>query len=462
MFEFIGRENEIRDINDRIQSDHSELILLYGRRHVGKTELIRHCLLNSDHRSVYYMCRQVKEKQLINGLSEEIHFLTDLSGQYFRSFEDALRYLFELGKKEKIIVALDEYPNARQMIEGLDSQIQALMDEYKFTSQTKLILSGSYIDIMKSIKSPKSPLYGRITLSIDLKQMDYYESSLFYPSFSASDKVALYSVLGGMPLYNSLVREDLSVKENIISLIASRNARLEDEIDLFLKAELSKLENANSIFSAMASGHFKYNEIMEEADISSTGVMSELITKLINMEAVRKEFPINKENDKSKSRYYIDDNLARFYFHFIHKNLSALQIMNSEAFYQRFIETEFNEHYVPKIFEDICRQFLIRLNINGKIDPVIEKIGKYYYDDPITHKNGEFDIVTKDALGYSFYEAKYKTQPVTYGMIQKEVAQVNQTGLSCHRYGFFSKSGFKGDIPKEIVCYTLKELYQAQ
>lgn len=460
MFEFIGRESEIKDIKGRIQSDHFELILLYGRRHVGKTELIRHCLFNTEHRSVYYMCRQVKEKQLINGLSEAIHSLTDMSGQYFRSFEDALRYLFELGKKEKIIVALDEYPNARQMIEGLDSQIQALADEYKFKSQLKLILSGSYIDIMKSIKAQKSPLYGRITLSIDLKQMDYYESSMFYPSFSDTDKVALYSVLGGMPLYNSLVREDLSVKENIISLIASRNARLEDEIDLFLKAELSKLENANSIFSAMASGYFKYNEIMEEADISSTGVMSELITKLINMEAVRKEFPINKEKDKSKSRYYIDDNLARFYFHFIHRNLSALQIMSSEAFYQRFIEEEFNEHYVPKVFEDICRQYLIRMNINGEFDPVIEKIGKYYYDDPVGHKNGEFDIVTKDALGYSFYDAKYKTQPVTYGMIQKEIAQVNQTGLSCHRYGFFSKAGFKGDIPKEIVCYTLEEIYR--
>ena len=158
MFEFIGRESEIKDIKGRIQSDHFELILLYGRRHVGKTELVRHCLFNTEHRSVYYMCRQVKEKQLINGLSEAIHSLTDMSGQYFRSFEDALRYLFELGKKEKIIVALDEYPNARQMIEGLDSQIQALADEYKFKSQLKLILSGSYIDIMKSIKAQKSPL----------------------------------------------------------------------------------------------------------------------------------------------------------------------------------------------------------------------------------------------------------------------------------------------------------------
>ena len=76
--------------------------------------------------------------------------------------------------------------------------------------------------------------------------------------------------------------------------------------------------------------------------------------------------------------------------------------------YRRFIEPDFNEHYVPEVFEDICRQYLIRLNMNGEIDPVIEKISKYYYDDPINHKNGEFDIVTEDEHGYAFYEAKYK------------------------------------------------------
>lgn len=460
MNRFIARENEIDRITSALNSNHFELILVYGRRHIGKTELIRHCCEKNKEKTVYYMCRQVKEKQLTDGLTEVIHSETGLSGQYFRSFEDALRYLFEAGRNEKITVVLDEYPYARQMIEGLDSHIQALADEYKFTSRIKLILSGSYIDVMKSIKSQKAPLYGRITLSIDLKQMDYYESSLFYPSFTESEKVSLYSVFGGIPLYNSLIREDLSVKDNIISLIASKDARLEDEIDMFLRAELSKIENANSLFSAMASGLIKYNEIMKEADISSTGVMSELVSKLIRMEVVRKEFPINRENDKTKSRYYINDNLAKFYFRYISRNISALQIMNSNMFYKRFVESDFNEHYVPEIFEEICRQYLIRRNLNGLIDPVIEKIGKYYYDDPVNHKNGEFDIVTLDELGYAFYEAKYKSHPVTAGMIQKEILQVSQCGLLCHRYGFFSRSGFKGEIPDHIICYTLEDLYK--
>jgi AAA+ ATPase superfamily predicted ATPase len=461
MEKFIARKEEISRISSALSSDHFELILVYGRRHVGKTELIRHCLNQFEGRKIYYMCRQVREKQLTDDLRDAIHSVTDLSGQYFRSFSDSLRYLFELGTIEPLTVVLDEYPNARQMIEGLDSTLQSLADEYKFRSGIKLILSGSYIDVMKSLKSKKAPLYGRITLSIDLKQMDYYDSSLFYPSFTEEEKVALYSVFGGMPLYNSLIREDLSVKDNIISLIASKNARLEDEIDMFLKTELSKIENANSLFTAMAAGIRQYNEIMEAADISSTGVMSELIKKLTGMEAVRKEFPINKENDKTKSRYFINDNLAQFYFKYIASHQSALQIMNSDAFFKRFIESDFYEHFVPKAFEDICRQYLIRMNLNGNIDPVIEKIGKFYYDNPSEHKNGEFDIVTLDEKGYVFYEAKFKSQPVTSGMIQKEILQVNATTLNCYKYGFFSKSGYKGKIPNDIIRYTIQDLYTA-
>ena len=114
---------------------------------------------------------------------------------------------------------------------------------------------------------------------------------------------------------------------------------------------------------------------------------------------------------------------------------------------------------MPAMFAVACKQFLIRKNIAGEIDPLINEIGKYYYDNPKEHKNGEFDIVTKDDRGYIFYEAKYKNQPVTSGMIQKEIMQVNETSLNSYRYGFFSKSGFAEGVPEDIITYTLDDLY---
>ena len=116
--------------------------------------------------------------------------------------------------------------------------------------------------------------------------------------------------------------------------------------------------------------------------------------------------------------------------------------------------------HVPKIFENICKQYLIRQNRKGALDEVFEKIGKYYYDDPIERKNGEFDIVTQDDHGYIFYEAKFRKDPVTESMIQNEIRQVNQTGLNCYKYGFFSRSGFLCKPAENLILIDLKELYE--
>ena len=458
---FLAREKEVQKLKSALEKPDYELILVYGRRHVGKTELIKHTCGLSELPVVYYMCRQINEKKLTDELTAAIDNVFPLEGQMFRSFEDALRFMYKKGQKEPAVLVLDEYPNARREIEGLDTMLQSLSDEYKGHTKLKVILSGSYIDVMKSLKGSDEPLYGRITLSIDLKQMDYFDSARFYPSFKDTEKVELYSVFGGVPLYNSLIRSDLSVKENIINLIASPDARLSDEIDSFLKTGLSKIANANSVFDAMATGEINYSEIQKKANIESTGVMNDLIHKLIGMEVVRKEYPINKENDRSKSHYYINDNFSRFYYRYIARRISQMSIMDPDVFFDRFIKPDFEEHYVPKSFEEICKQFLIRKNITGDINPVIEKIGKYYYDDVANHTNGEFDIVTYDEKGYSFYEAKYKSRPVTDGTVQKEIQQVQTTNLNCYQYGFFSKSGFADNVSDTLIKFTLKDIYKS-
>ena len=136
-----------------------------------------------------------------------------------------------------------------------------------------------------------------------------------------------------------------------------------------------------------------------------------------------------------------------------------MNIMDPDVFYDRYIADEFESKYVPQIFERICKQYLIRKNRKGLMDDVFEKIGKYYYDDPVQRKNGEFDIVTLDDRGYIFYEAKFRKDPITESMIQNEIRQVRQTGLDCYKYGFFSKSGFLCEQAEDRILIELDELY---
>lgn len=289
--------------------------------------------------------------------------------------------------------------------------------------------------------------------------MDYYESSMFYPNYSAEDKVRIYSVFGGVPYYNRLIDDSKSAQENIIDLIASDGARLENEVSMYLNAELSKMTNANEVFEALARGYSKYSDILSQSHVSSGPTLADILDKLIRMKVVKKTSPINATNNKKKASYYICDNLSLFYYRYIFKYSSQMKIMDSKVFYKKYIDKDFEEHYVPHIFEDICKQYLIRKNKAGEIDPIIENIGKYYYNDPKQHKNGVFDIVTEDEIGYIFYEVKFRKKQINDEIIQEEIKQVQATGLNCYKYVFFSRSGFDCQQNNQVECIELNELF---
>lgn len=456
---FIGREEQLKKLDRVINTDELTFSLIYGRRRVGKSELVKQAVKRNNVKSFYYECKQVSEAGNAAGLGEIVSEIMGLPKLGFSDIEAVLKYIFELSVKEKIILVLDEYPYLRENIKGMDSILQSLVDKYKDTSKITLIILGSYVEVMRSLLEHSNPLYGRVDLTIDLKQMDYYESAYFYPNFSVEDKVRIYSVFGGIPYYNRLIDDSKSVKDNIIELIASSGARLENEVSMYLNAEISKITNANEVFEALSRGYTRYSDILSQSHVSSGPTLVDVLDKLMRMEVVVKTAPINDGNNKKKAGYYISDNLSLFYYRYIFKYSSQMKIMDSEVFYKKYIETDFEEHYVPHIFETICSQYLIRMNRLGNIEPVFEKIGKYYYDNPVEHTNGEFDVVTEDENGYIFYEVKFKKTPVTDEIIEKEINQVEATGLNCYKYVFISRSGFSCQQREKIKLIELNELY---
>ena len=459
---FLGREKELKLITNFLNSNKNNAALVYGRRRVGKTELLKHCLNQILTTSIYYECKETSEQNNVESFSEIISETFGLPPLAFNSFEATLAFLYKQSSEKKIVLIIDEYPYIRNVVKGLDSIIQSFVDNYKSNSKLKLILCGSYVEIMKSLLEEKSPLYGRFDLVMHLKAMDYYESSLFYKGFSNEDKIRLYSVFGGIPYYNRLIDSSKSVKQNIIDLIASPNSRFENEVQMYLKSEISKMINAYEVFEALAKGNVRFSDILSQSKVSSSPTLVDILEKLIKMDVVTKEFPINDEKNRKKAGYYVSDKLTLFYFKYIYRNLSRLAVMDSHIFYEKFIKKDFEEHYVPKTFEQVCKQFLIRKNSLGKLEDSFEKIGKYYYDDSVNHKNGEFDIVTESDSSYIFYEAKFKDEKLDRNLIYTEIKQVNDTGLVCKKYGFFSKSGYKEIDDKyktQLILYSIEDLF---
>lgn len=456
---FIGRKEELKKLNKVISSEEMSFALIYGRRRVGKSELVNQAIARSKVKKLYYECKQVAQESNVNGLSEIVSETLGLPKLGFTDIESLLNYIFEFSTKEKMVLVLDEYPYLRESVKGMDSILQAVIDKYRKTSKLTLIILGSYVEVMHSLLEHENPLYGRVDLTINLKQMDYYESSFFYPNYSAEDKVRIYSVFGGIPYYNRLIDDSKSVKENILSLIASPGARLENEVSMYLNAELSKIVNANEVFEALARGFSKYSDILSQSHVSSGPTLVDVLDKLISMEVVVKTAPINDSANKKKIGYYICDNLSLFYYRYIFRYSSQMNIMDSDVFYKKYIEKDFEEYFVPHVFENICRQYLVRKNKAGEIEPVIENIGKYYYDNPTERTNGEFDIVTEDERGYVFYEVKFRKKPVSDEMINEEIKQVKATGLDCYKYAFFSRSGFNCEKRENVALIAIEEIF---
>ena len=460
---FFGRKENIKAISKFFDSDKDAAALIYGRRRVGKTELIKHCLKKSNTTSIYYECKETSEVNNVKSFSEIIAETFGLPPLAFDSFEASLAYLYKHSVEHEIIVVIDEYPYIRKVVEGLDSIIQSFIDNNKSISKLKLILCGSYVETMKSLLSEKNPLFGRFDLVMNLKAMDYYESALFYENFSDEDKVRLYSVFGGIPYYNRRIDSSKTVKQNIIDLIASSGSRFENEVQMHLKSEISKMQNAYEVFEALAKGFVRFKDILSQSQVSSSPTLADVLDKLVNMDIVVKESPINDDNNKKKAGYYISDQLTLFYFKYIYRNLSRIAVMDPEVFYDKFIEADFEEHYVPQAFKQVCKQFLIRKNRSGELADFFERIGKYWYDDPVNHKNGEFDVVTENDNSYIFYEAKFRDGKLDTNLIWNEIQQVNKTGLVCSKYGFFSKSGYKKidqSHMNQLILFTLEDVYR--
>ena len=452
---FVGREEELNILNKVLKSAKNQNILMYGRRRVGKTELISEVI--KDKNAIYF---EASEDIAAN----DIERLSLLIGEYYKlplSFKDireALVFLFEKGIQEDLVFVIDEYPYLRNTIIGLDSIIQNVIDEYRHKSKLKLILCGSFVDVMKNILEYENPLYGRFETIVDLKQMDYYDASKFYINYSPEDKIALYSVFGGIPFYNFLIDEEQSVEENIINLLLSSSSVLFKEVENYLKLEVAKIASANAVFDVVATGSSKFSDILNRSHLPSSAALSDVLSKLNSMEIIKKEAPINDLNNRKKTKYYIDDNLTLFYYSFIYRYRSQLAVMDKRAFYKRYVEKELYTSYIPKVFESICKQFLIRKN---KRDDLFTLIGKYYYDDPKTKTNGEFDVVTEDEKGYVFYECKYIDKKIDDKMIENEIKQVVNTGLNCYKYGFFSKSGYAlKTVSDNLILYTLEDLFK--
>ncbi|MBQ6979661.1 MAG: AAA family ATPase [Clostridia bacterium] len=453
---FIGREEELKIIKEMAQKSGKSL-LLYGKRKVGKTTLLKKALKGSKNITVYYECVKSTLKDNISNFVDRLLDKKVIPVKLlFNSMQEVFAYLNTLSMDLNIII--DEYPYLKAFTpsEEIDSIFQNIIDNN--IKNINLFISGSHIGMMKSLLTEGNALYGRFDKIINLKELNYIETARFYKEKTIYDKVGFYSVFGGSPFVNSCLDENKTLKENIIETILNPASAVSNYAEHLLMSDLSNNINAERILFAIANGKKKHKDIEQKLDMESNGLLSKHLKTLTEMEILSKVYPINYKEDRKKVYYEINDNLLRFYYTFVYKNKSALQMLGAESFYDEYIEPSIIT-FISHRFEEIGRTYFSILAKKGKLKGVLD-IGTYYYDDSVNKQNGEFDIVLKRKDVYDIYETKYYVGALSEKEMLDEEKQIQRIkGLSIGNIGFVTVSGKETKLDR-FSYVDGKDLYE--
>lgn len=453
---FIGRERELKALNNLYQSDKFEFVVLYGRRRVGKTALINAFIDNK--KNIYFMGVESNAKQNLENFSNSIFeyqtgIQTDTS---FSSFQAALEFVFRLAEKERIILALDEYPYVARASKSLASTLQMLIDKYKDTSKLMLILCGSSMSYMEDhVLAYKAPLYGRRTAQMKLLPFTFEETCRYLSNMSGEDLALMYGVVGGTPQYLLQVNDKQSVAENIKNIYLNPTSFLFEEPGNLLKQEVREPATYTAIIAAIAAGASRMSEISGKVGEDSS-VCSLYIKNLISLGIVRKETPYGEKASR-KTVYSIEDNMFRFWYRFVLENNSIIARGADELAYKR-IEPHLSD-YMGKVFEDICSQYLWKLLLSGQCPVELTSLGRWWGNNPMTRSQTEIDIMgEQDKNTALFGECKWTNEKVDLGVLETLVQRSKLFPYQRVHLYLFSKSGFtKGcmDKAEELGNVTL-------
>lgn len=438
---FIGRSTEMNILDELYNSDKFEMLVMYGRRRIGKTTLLSKFSKNK--KSVFFVAEEINDKLLLEKFSKEIAQSMNLANLplNFESWESAFEYLGKLAMIERIIIILDEFPYMVNSNKGLLSKLQNLIDHKLKNTKLFIILCGSSISFMEDeILAHKSPLFGRRTAQMKIKPFDYYESSLFFNNYSNEMKIIVYSILGGIPHYLLKFNDKIDLIKNLEINIFSKSSYLLDEPINLLKQELRNPSFYNSIIIAIASGETKLSKIALKVGESNSKT-AKYIKSLLELHIVSKIIPITEKPNSRKAIYKINDNYFKFYFKYIVENMSLVEQEMGTYVVKSKVLPNINE-YVGHVFEDVCNQYLIRMNKKYKLPFVVEKFGKWWGNNQIKKQQEEIDIVGFGDDFAIFGECKFRNEVCNIGVFNKLLERSHLINVEKRFYYIFSKSGF--------------------
>jgi len=431
----------------RYEQPGGQLIILYGRRRVGKTETLREFCKDKEH--VFYSCTESTDEQQLKAFSQRMLARNATASRYLAQFSDweqAFRSLLDLSGTSRRLLVIDEFPYMVRNNPSIPSILQNLWDAELKDSNVMVVLCGSSLSFFeKEILAEKNPLFGRATGVLRMDPMEFRDAAAFFPRYSALDKILAYSILGGIPHYLKQFDDRSSLAENIRKNILQKGCVLYNEVEFLMHQELRETAVYNTIVVAIAMGNTKLNDLHNKTQIDKSK-LSAYLKNLIELGLIQREFPVSdgvKEHaNVQRGLYVITDHYFRFWYAFVFPNLSELESGDVEGVYDDWIAPGLDEH-ASRVFEEVCRSYLRVRNRQKTLPFRFSRIGRWW------DRDGEIDIVAmeKDRKRVLVGECKFRKQPFDRTELDRFLHSTGAADLGQKTFYFlFSRSGFTDEV----------------
>ncbi len=455
-------------LEDNWAAEDARFFVLWGRRRVGKTELLNHFVAGK--RALYFEATDAAQGDQLHDFSRELARASAnelLTQQPLTSWQAALAAIAQWASSERTVVVLDEF----QYLAAQDRELGSLLNRWWRTTGRRLplvlVVAGSEVSFFER-QVLAGQMYGRRTGQWQLTPFDYRSAALFTPAYSASDKVRTYAVCGGMPYYLERFDDRVPLAENILHHILYRDGMLHEEAHLLLRQELSDPHNYFSVLRAIAAGQTRNSQICGRVGLS-TAQVSQITAVLERLQLIEQRRPVTASARSKKTTYAIVDGFLNFHFRFLDPYRSLLRTRAGAEQHLRQTVLPQLDHFVSKpAFEDVCRRYLQDVEqarvVGGWWGPVPTGEGRHT-------EQREVDVVAVNQRSYvtALGSCKWTAAPV--GLEQEALL----TRLQGHvpgaegervRHYFFARSEFEDSLrrvaeaePERYRLVTAEDLY---
>lgn len=416
MKRFVDREQEMNTLQREYERNGSSLIVLYGRRRVGKTTLISEFI--KDKKALFFLASEESESQNRLAFQEKTaEFLGSdlLRNVEVKSWDVLFKAIMDTPFDSKPVIVLDEFQYLGKANPAFPSIFQRIWEEILKERSVMVILCGSLISMMQSqTLAYGSPLYGRRTAQIRLKQIPFHYYQEFFPDKSRRELIEMYAVTGGVPKYIELFAQSGDIYSAIEACVLNRSGYLYDEPHFLLQQEVSEVGSYFSIIKAIAAGNTKLSAIAGVLEVKSTSLTKYLKT-LIDLDILEREVPVTEENPEKSKRglYKIKDNYLRFWFAFVYPNMSFIESGHSRIVMDKIRKSLVRNH-IAFVYEDVCKERMWEMNAASVWPFYFSKLGRYW------DAKEEIDIAAIDPEGKNLIlgECKYWQEPVGISVLR--------------------------------------------